>query len=151
MSGNSPEGVHSLLGDIYAQEVTSAALMTHLSVQALGGDHVRTASWLRSEALAHLERAAEAGEMIRRFHAAAPLRVDIAEPAELASAEIPRRALEAEQRLITLSKELLQAADGVSLSLQGFARRSIAAGEFAVEQLSEVEKSERSFALIIGG
>ena len=141
MSQIDKERVIGLLNSILEQELAGVVRYTHYSFLVFGFGRIPIVSWLRSQADESLLHAQEAGEMVTLLGSHPSLRIGpLLESHEHDIGAILRESLEAEGEALQLYRQLLEAVDGKSVTLEEYARKMIYAEEV---HASEVDKMLR--------
>ncbi|CCA90593.1 MULTISPECIES: bacterioferritin [unclassified Novosphingobium] len=141
MSQIDKERVIGLLNNILEQELAGVVRYTHYSFLVFGFGRIPIVSWLRSQADESLLHAQEAGEMVTLLGSHPSLRIGpLLESHEHDIGAILRESLEAEGEALQLYRQLLEAVDGKSVTLEEYARKMIYAEEV---HASEVDKMLR--------
>jgi bacterioferritin len=135
------ERVVSLLNRILEEELAGVVRYTHYSFLVYGYSRIPIVSWLRSQAEESLLHAQEAGEMVTLLGEHPSLKIGpLLESHQHEIGAILRESFEAEGAATALYRELLQAVDGKSVTLEEYARKMIYAEEV---HASEVDKMLR--------
>ena len=133
--------VVKILNGILEQELAGVVRYTHYSLLVFGYSRIPIVSWLRSQADESLQHAQEAGEMITLLGEHPSLKIgQLLETHRHDVGAILRESLQAEGEALDLYRQLLDAVDGKSVTLEEYARKMIYAEEM---HASEVDKMLR--------
>jgi bacterioferritin len=133
--------VVTLLNRILEQELAGVVRYTHYSLLVYGYSRIPIVSWLRGQADEALVHAQEAGEMVTMLGAHPSLRIgQLLETHQHDIGAILRESLDAEGAALELYRQLLDAVQGKSVTLEEYARKMIYAEEV---HASEVDKMLR--------
>ncbi len=122
--------VIDLLNRILEAELAGVVRYTHYSLLVFGFGRIPIVSWLRAQADESLLHAHTAGEWVTSLGGHPSLAIGpLLDTHRYDTGDILRESLEAERQSLTLYRELLEAVEGLSVSLEEYARQMIAAEE----------------------
>lgn len=129
------------LNHILEIELAGVVRYTHYSLMVFGYNRIPIVSWLRGEAQTSLRHAEEAGELITQLGEHPSLAIGpLLETHNHDIGQILRESKEHEQRGLELYRQLLQLAEGESVTLEEYAREKIHEEEM---HLGDVDKMLR--------
>jgi bacterioferritin len=122
--------VLGILNEILEQELAGVVRYTHYSFLVFGFGRIPIVSWLREQAAESLLHAQQAGEMITLLGGYPSLEIGpLLDSHKHDIAAILRESLETEGRALSRYRRLLAVVEGLSVTLEEYARQMIYAEE----------------------
>lgn len=128
-----------VLNKILELELAGVVRYTHYSLMVFGYNRIPIVSWLKANADESLAHAYKAGEYVTMFGGHPSLKIGpLLETSKHDIGDILRESLEQESTTLKAYYELLQVAQGTSVSLEEYAREMIMLEELHLDEVNKM-------------
>jgi bacterioferritin len=147
MDGERQAKVVEILNQILEQELAGVVRYTHYSLMVFGYSRIPIVAWFRQEAAESLRHAEQAGEMITHLDAYPSLGIGpLLDSHRTDLRSMLRESLAAEDRALSLYRQLLELTAGHSVLLGEYALRLVAAEEMHADEVRKMLRSPGEIA-----
>ena len=139
MNENDKQNAIAILNKILELELAGVVRYTHYSLMVFGYNRIPIVSWLKGNGDESLMHAYKAGEFVTMLGGHPSLKIGpLLETEKHDIGDILRESLEQEKSTLAAYRELLDLADGKSVSLEEYAREMILLEELHLDEVNKM-------------